>query len=682
MMSQHRRGSGWWAARLLAGGTVMAGLVIMAVPMVAQPQRSAMIPEQPRLPISRVPEMTEPNFIIPIQDERPRPAPMPPVEKMLKMTEPNNIRPVQDERPRPMALPPVDKMPKGGAAELPPARPVLPFGPDKVRLPQLGSDPGPLGATPKPTEEDLKDFNQFVEDVIDPRHVLDMIQGRPRLILLKETPSQIQVADDSILGYNLLTPKQFTILGRQVGTTVMTLWFPDPKDKTKDKILSYLVRVLPDPDIKKRIELIYRALEKEINKVFPDSRITLTLVGDKVVASGEAKDIAEATQILRIIRANQPDAQRLPINNINIELRPSDLTSGAGTPGLDSYLTAGGPNVINNIRIPGEQQVMLRVTVAEVSRTAARTIGLNFNIINNRGQTVFGQQTGGISITGNVTTQNLGSNLTGGVVANIPILLDNGQIPIAINALKTLNYAKSLAEPNLVAINGQTASFRSGGSFPVPVLAAGGNNGFNGNNGGGNLQGVQFVPYGVQLNFTPIITDRDRIRLQVQADVSTRDVGTGATVGNTAIPGLNSRNFNTTVEMREGQTLAVAGLIQSNMASESNRVPFFGDIPILNRFTGIDRIQSGESELVILITPELVHPLEKKEVSKLPGADLFEPSDLEFYFLGRLEGRRTMEYRSPIRNDIHRMIQYKHCEQNYIFGPVGHTDDPNYPLIP
>ena len=167
-------------------------------------------------------------------------------------------------------------------------------------------------------------------------------------------------------------------------------------------------------------------------------------------------------------------------------------------------MTAGGPNVINLIRIPGEQQVALRVTVAEVDRTAARTIGVNFNIINKKGTTIFGQQTGEITVGGNVFTQN--NNTTSGILANVPVILDNGQIPVAIEALKTLNYARSLAEPTLVAMNGRPASFQAGGSFPVPVT---------GSSSGSSalLTGVQFVPYGVQLNFTPTITDCDRIRL-------------------------------------------------------------------------------------------------------------------------------------------------------------------------
>jgi pilus assembly protein CpaC len=613
---------------------------------------------------------------------------------------PDKIPPAKDKLPAPAELP------------KPTPAPGLPgFGPGHVRLPLIG-ERGPLGSTPVPTPDDLKEFGQFIEGVVDPRNTLDVIEGRTRLILLKSTPTQTQIADESIAAFNLLGQRQLTVLGKKVGTTVLTLWFPDPVDKTKEKILSYLVRVLPDPEVKERLEKVYVALEKELARVFPDSHIRLTLVGDKLVVQGQAKDIAEATQILRIIRANAPggadaaadqdpgnggaggvpQARRVPVNNVNINLAPGDPLNPTGTPGLSSYELTGGPNVINLIRIPGEQQVMLRVTVAEVNRAAARSIGLNFSIINNNGIPVFSQTTGNISLTqagaalGGGAAPFLGAGggaggggagLLGqgtGLVANLPTILDNGQIVLAINALRTLNYAKSLAEPTLVALNGRSAFFRSGGQFPVPVLG-----GFGQIAGqGSGLQGVQFVPFGVQLQFVPIITDRDRVRLSVSASVSTRDIASGTNIAGSNVSGLNSRDFQTIVEMREGQTLAVAGLIQNSLGAQSERVPWFGDIPILNRLFTADQITAGEQELVILITPELVHPLEEKELTKLPGSDLFEPDDVEFYLHGRIESQRMLDYRSPVMTDIHRMRAWKRCELNYIFGPSGHTDSPAF----
>jgi pilus assembly protein CpaC len=240
-------------------------------------------------------------------------------------------------------------------------------------------------------------------------------------------------------------------------------------------------------------------------------------------------------------------------------------------------------------------------------------------------------------------------------------------VRLAINALRNLDYARVLNEPNLVTMNGQTATLQAGGRFPVPIISSG-------VNVLTGLQGVQFIPFGVQLTFTPFITDRDRIRLNVLADVSSLAAGVTTTIGGANIPNLITRNFLTTVELREGQTLAVAGLVQNSLGAASTRVPFFGDLPLFGRLAAFDQVTANEQELVVLVTPELVHPLEPKEVTPLPGSDLYEPTDLEFYLLGRLESHRSYDYRSPVMDTMGRMCAYRHCESLYFVGPHGHTD--------
>ena len=128
------------------------------------------------------------------------------------------------------------------------------------------------------------------------------------------------------------------------------------------------------------------------------------------------------------------------------------------------------------------------------------------------------------------------------------------------------------------------------------------------------------------------------------------------------------------MELREGQTLAVAGLIENDFGADASRIPFFGDLPVVGRLGAFDRTSYGEQELVVLITPELVHPYEPHTVPALPGSDLFEPGDLEFFLLGRLESRRSQDYRSTVRTDLDRMARYRHCNDVFIQGPHGHSD--------
>ncbi len=557
---------------------------------------------------------------------------------------------------------------------MPQPRPAGPFAPEQVRLPRMPDADTPLGRTPVPTAKDIADYNAFVGYMIDPHLTLDLVKDRVRIMQLKVRPLRTQIGDANIVEYNFIGQKATDIafIGKQIGTTVFNVWFEDPADRAKEKILSFLVRVIPDPEELIRLENVYKRLEKEINCQFPNSVVCLKLVGDKVCVSGQAFDVAEASKILQLVAANSPSYQQYQTKRAQNRDKqdPSKIPvapiGANGIPGLDDYLVSPDANIINQLRIGGEQQVMLRVTVAEVNRSAARSIGVNFSVRNNNGTQVLANNTGQIG----QAVANGVAGTTSTILGNLPVALDNGQISIAINALRTLNYARSLAEPNLVALNGQTATFQAGGQFPVPVVAG---NTFNQSQG----IGVSFVPFGVQLNFTPFITEKDRIRLNMAASVSTRDLSTGASIANSNVPGLNTRNFQTTVELREGQTLAVAGLIQNNLGADANRVPFFGDIPVINNLTGFSRTSMAEQELIVLVSPELHHSMDHKQTPPLPGADLFEPGDLEFYLLGRLEGRRGQDYRSPVRNDMERMIRFHRCEEQYIFGPTGFG--PNHP---
>jgi pilus assembly protein CpaC len=613
------------------------------------------------------------------------------------------------------AQPPAGKQPAKLPEQLPTPKPAQPGMPGRVRLPYMGQPGAPPSCdekrgVPTPTSKELEQYNRFVQELIDPRNTIDLQIGRTRLLVLKSAPKRVQMGDETVASSAVISPTELALLGKVAGSTVLNLWFADPANPNKEVVLSYLIRVFPDPQAKARLEAIYKAVEGEINHAFPDSHVCLFLVGDKLVVTGEARDIAEATQIIRIITANAPGqapggTQRdVGVPEVsNLPLVAGFTPTGPGLLGIGlrnyAYGIPTAPIVINLLHIPGEQQVMLKVTVAEVNRAAARSIGTNFNITNNQGVTVFANNTGnlfsdasnafgsggGVGSTGG-TSGTSGAAGSGGatgsgfgaVVTNLTAALNNGNILLAISALRNMNLARSLAEPNLVALNGQTATFQAGGQFPVPAITGLGSSGA----GAGNLtglQGVQFIPFGVLLSFTPYVTDRDRVRLSVAAEVSTRDFSAETSIGGAEVPGLSTRNFQTVVELREGETLAVAGLIQNSFSVDSTRVPFFGDLPFIGRLAAFDTTTAGEQELVVLVTPQLVHPLAHHETAPLPGSDMYEPGDLEFYLWGRLESRRNYDYRSPVRTDLDRMKAYRRCEQVYIYGPHGHTDPPADP---
>lgn len=538
--------------------------------------------------------------------------------------------------------------------------------------PCLEGPPGPRSTgVATPSAETVQRYRQLVTGTVGPEMAQEIIQGRTLILQFSDPPIRISVGDEKVLQYTPVgdVPRQLILQAIAPGSTTLTLWFGDAADPAKQPILSYLISVLPEPGARSRLERVYKQLQEEINQAFPDDYVRLFLVGDKLVVSGQAKDAVEATKILQVIRAAVPAnpadraaQSRNPAANLPLNLAtglPFD-PFGRGNPSLEDYIVQGESNIIDLLKIPGEQQVALKVTVAEISRTAARSMGINFSITNAAGQTVFAQNTGNLTGTAGA------ANTTAGNVANLPILLDGGRISLLIQALRRVDLARSLAETTVATLNGHEANFLAGGQFPVPVVT--------GNTTTGQLSGVNFVPFGVQLSFTPYITDKDRIRLTLTATVSTRDVATGATINGANVPGLTARNISTTVEMREGQTMAIGGLMQTNFGADTTRVPGLGDIPFGGQFFRSDHTSAGESELVLLVTPELIHPMEPNEIPPMPGSDTFEPGDLNFYLRGKLENTRSYDYRSPVMHDIERMRAYHNCEIIYMLGPTGYTE--------
>ncbi len=526
---------------------------------------------------------------------------------------------------------------------------------------------------PPPSDAAQQKVSRFVESQIDPEIPLPLILGRPKILRLADTPARIYIPDDETIRTEVIdqeTGRELAVTGIRPGTTTLMLWFKDETAPSGQSVVSYLVRVYADPILTRPVG----DLEEDLNEKFPNSFVELDEIADRLIVRGQAPDVIEMSQILQVLigaRGVRPGMNR-PLNPTTVgaaynfaateNLFESEEAAAERRRVIDPLALAQA-GIINQMKVVGEQQVMLKVTVAEVNRSAARSIGLNFGVDNSNGMTVFQ------SLTGNLAGGSSGTSSQGG--PNILASLDMGQVRLAIDALRKLNLSRTLAEPNLVAMNGQPADFRAGGQFPIPIISSGGV--------GNNLQGVSFVPFGVSLEFTPFLQDRDVIRLQMNASVSTRDESLGTSIGGagggTSVSGLNSRDFSTTVQLRSGQTIAVAGLLQTNYGASTDRVPFWGDLPIIGATGGVNRTSSGEQELVILVTPHLVAPVDACEQLPLPGDDVHEPTDIEFFIANRLESRRSRDYRASVRTDHARQKRVEHCcPEIFMIGDVGPTD--------
>jgi pilus assembly protein CpaC len=298
--------------------------------------------------------------------------------------------------------------------------------------------------------------------------------------------------------------------------------------------------------------------------------------------------------------------------------------------------------LINMLRVPGVQQVALRVKIAELNRSAARGLGVDVKARINLSDNVEGSA---------LFLESLLSTSTGGAPALLA-QFDGDDIQIGVNYLQQHGVVRLLSEPTVVTMSGRPATFVAGGEFAVPTVVG---------TGGLNAVTTDFRSFGAIISFMPTVVDKDRIRLSVSPEFS--QINNSLSVGGT--PGLNVRAVTTTVEMREGQTLAIAGLLEDSMTGNNQ-----GNLPGLSWLFGNRSMTRNETELIILVTPELIHPMEADEVPPLPGFDVTEPTNFQFFVKNHLEGTPTMEYRSTVWPRLR--YRYKAGGSAMISGPFGH----------
>jgi len=292
------------------------------------------------------------------------------------------------------------------------------------------------------------------------------------------------------------------------------------------------------------------------------------------------------------------------------------------------------PKVVDNMVVGGVQTVLLQVKVMEVSRNKLRALGIDWSYVNNNDFLVS-------SVSGliNAATASTGATLagTGQDTLRLGIVGDNTTFLTFIEALQQRNVVKVLAEPNLVTMSGRPASFLVGGEFPILVPS-----------GTIGTATIEFREYGTRVDFVPIVLGNGSIRLEVRPSITEIDESRNVTADTITVPALRTHTVDTAVEMQAGQTLALAGLIQERIESENKGLPWISDIPYLG--TWFRRVEESvnEIEMLILVTPHLVDPMESHEVPGGPGRTLVSPNDHELYFKGFLEVPRCNDVGSCV----------------------------------
>lgn len=434
-----------------------------------------------------------------------------------------------------------------------------------------------------------------------------------RVLPLPAGVAEISVSSADVADVKALGSSRLLINGKRLGQTRVTL-----VDRS-GQVEHYLVQVtLPVLELTERLRAI-----------LPRQSIAVRAVGSSLALTGLVDDALASQRAERVAQAH---LQAL---------------------GLDRERTS----VLNFLAVRGKQQVQLRVKIAEVSRTALRQIGVNAWYRT-------GDRTGGLMSPGSQLGTGLAPDLgeTGsglqvgggqalpvGGISPLPLLAppfasdafgllfatqDSSSFPlsIALNLLRGKGLAKVLSEPTLVAFSGQSADFLAGGEFPVPIPQGLGNT------------GIEFKRFGVQLSFTPTVLADRAMRIKVSVSVSERDQGSAVLIQGTSVPGLSTRLGETTVQLKNGQSFAIAGLLQERIENSSSRVPLLGDLPLIGMLFRRNSFRRTESELVILVTANLVQPLKPGEVPPLPGEDeISDPGDVRFFLLGDVEVNKRIQ---------------------------------------
>ncbi|MDT8380436.1 MAG: type II and III secretion system protein family protein [Desulfotignum sp.] len=425
---------------------------------------------------------------------------------------------------------------------------------------------------------------------------IELIVGKS-LILKLGTPfkekDRISIGSPEIANFEILSTSEIYIKGLSVGTTNLILW-----QGQKDRPLAiYDVEV--SYDVSRLKEKLYQALPDETDiQVFSTNK-TVTLLGK----------VSNNTNLSRALVLAKAYAAEGAVNNL--------------------------------LEVGGTHQIMLEVTVAEMSRSLGKDLGIDVSFFNESGDL-------GVINLGQLGVNVGASSISGAVTSFFQFSKGSATWTGFIQALQEDGLVKILSEPNLIALSGQSASFLAGGEYPIPVPS------------GLGETSIEFKEYGVGLNFTPFVLSPDRISIKVDTEVSELDFSTAVQFGGFVVPGVKTRRAATTIDLADGESFALAGLLSENVRENVKKFPFLGDIPILGTLFKSTAFQKNETELVIIATPRFIKPMDHRNIT-LPSDAYEEPDNAEIYL------NINKEYLQP-SSDL--------SSEGTLDGDFGHTFGP------
>ena len=387
---------------------------------------------------------------------------------------------------------------------------------------------------------------------------VNVLVGQSRVINFDRPVGRFSVSNPEIAEAVLVTPDQVLVNGKAFGQVNFIAW-----EQTGGQFLVF------DVFVRANLSLI----DSQIRALFPNEDIRLSQANGSVVMSGSVKNAATAAQVQSVIEAAN-------FKTVNMLTSP----------------------------VSNATQIQLQVRVAEVNRNKLRDYGTSF---------LTNGSTGGYANSGGGPSE-ISDSVIGAASAlmspALNVLLFNKSLNTAamLRLLRTEGAFRELAEPNLIAMNGQQASFLAGGEFPVPILQSG-----NGNNG----ITIVWKEYGIRLNFKPTIIDEDHIRLELEPEVSTIDFATGIRFNGFTVPALRTRRAKTGIELRDGQSFALAGLLDNSETKTLSRIPIVSDIPVIGALFKSKSFEKKETELMFFVTAVMVKPVNSDDLPNMRGMD-------------------------------------------------------------
>jgi pilus assembly protein CpaC len=418
------------------------------------------------------------------------------------------------------------------------------------------------------------------------------------IIDLPRDARDILVSNPVIADAVIRTPRRIYVTGVQVGQSNVIIF-----DRAGAQIVSLELEVERDST----------TLSRMIARLIPDSRVQVEIVSDNIVLTGTVKNAADS-------RRAQDLATVFGNGGAQVQQQQQQASAPGGT-GVSISLNAGNnrptSSVINMLAIEGEDQVHLKVTVAEVQRNIAKQLGVDISGSLDAGLVASIVTSSPYGVSNKGPTSNI---IGGGYGAST----DSNNLSIKLRALESTGMIKTLAEPTLTAISGEVASFLAGGEFPVPT----------GRDNNGNVT-ISFKPFGVALGFTPVVLSEGRISLRVKTEVSELSAEGSFTLQDVTIPGLKVRRAETTLELPSGGSMVLGGLLQDDVRQSIGAMPGLGKLPILGPLFRSRDFLRNETELVIIVTPYLVRPV-ARSVLATPDQGFAPASDAQGILLGNI----------------------------------------------